>query len=180
MTVYGLQVEVSVGSETGPDAMHTLAVAFERGGEAVADFGRWVFPRLTPVFEEAEVEQFDAEGNGPIAGTWAELTEGYAAWKERRAPGLPILELHSHLRAGLTESSSSFAHREWSASEFSFGTNGVFYASYHQGGTTRMVPRPVFDFGPTFERLLQREAMAGLRDAISGSSAGLLELEGDS
>lgn len=179
MSVYGLQVEVSVGNDNGPNALQRLVVAFERAGEAVGDFGRYVFPRLTPVFEAAEVEQFDAEGSGPTSGAWAELTPGYADWKEGAAPGMPILELRGTLRSALTESSSAVAYREWTASEFAFGTVGVEYASFHQTGTSKMKARPVFDFGPSFEEALTRAAMAGLRDAIKDASSGALALEGD-
>lgn len=178
MTVYGLQVEVSVGNDSGEGALQRLSVAFERAGEYVADFGKYVFPRLTPVFEDAEVEQFDAEGSGPTSGAWAPLTPSYADWKNKVAPGMPILELTSKLRAALTQSASPVAYREWTASEFVFGTTGVEYASFHQRGTSRMKARPVFDFGPSFEDALTRAGLAGLREAVKDASNGTLELEG--
>lgn len=178
MTVYGLQVEVSVGTDSGEGALQRLSVAFERAGEYVADFGKYVFPRLTPVFEAAEEEQFDAEGSGPTSGAWAPLTPSYAEWKAKAYPGAPILEQRGTMRAALTSSASPVAYREWSASEFAFGTAGVEYASFHQRGTSRMKARPPFDFGPSFEDALTREAMAGLREAVKAASNGTLELEG--
>lgn len=179
MTVYGLQVEVSVGTDNGEGALQRLSVAFERAGAEVQDFGKWVFPKLSPVFEDALSEQFNARGGGPMSGAWSPLTPDYAAWKDGHAPGMPLLELTGELRAALTTSSAPSAYREWSASEFAFGTAGLEYASFHQTGTGRMAARPVFDFGPTFERGLQMAAASGLREAVKAASNGVLELEGE-
>ena len=179
MTVYGLQVEVAVGTDDGEGALQRLAVAFERAGDEVQDFGKWVFPKLAPVFEEAVSEQFDARGGGPTAGAWSDLTPDYAKWKAGHYPGQPLHELTGELRAALTNSSAPAAYREWSASEFSFGTIGLEYASFHQVGTERMKARPVFDFGPSFERGLQLATASGLREAIRAGSNGTLELEGE-
>lgn len=184
MTVYGLQVEWAVGNDAGPNALGKLTVAFERAGAAVADFGKYVFPKLTPVFEAAEAAQFDAEGAG-LTGAWAALRPSYEEWKSYNFPGLPILQLKGELRAALTSSTSPLAYREWSASEFAFGTVGVEYASFHQTGTrgnTRgegMPARPPFDFGPSFEEALTRAAMRGLREAIGVGTGHALEFEGE-
>ena len=177
MTVYGLQVQVAVGTDDSEGALQRLSVAFERAGDEVQDFGRWVFPKLSPVFEDAIDEQFDARGAGPLSGAWSPLTPNYAAWKEANYPGMPLLELTGELRAALTTTGAPSAYREWSASEFSFGTAGLEYASFHQVGTGRMKARPPFDFGPTFERGLQTAAMSGLRAAVK--AGGVLELEGE-
>lgn len=179
MTVYGLQVEVSVGTDSGEGALQRLSVAFERAGAEVENFGKWVFPKLTPVFEDAVSEQFDARGSGPMSGSWSPLSPVYSAWKEANYPGMPILELTGELRTALTTSGAPSAYREWSASEFAFGTAGLEYASFHQTGTARMPARPLFDFGPTFERGLQTAAMSGLREAVKSGSGGALELEGE-
>lgn len=179
MTVYGLQVEVSVGGDSGEGALQRFSVAFERAGAEIQDFGKHVFPKLSPVFEEAIAEQFDARGSGPMSGAWSPLTPDYAAWKEGNYPGMPLLELTGELRSALTTTSAPSAYREWSGSEFSFGTAGLEYASFHQTGTPRMAARPVFDFGPTFETGLQRAALEGLREAVKEGSGGALELEGD-
>jgi len=167
VSVYGLQVEWAVGSDTGPDSLQRLSVAFERAGEVVGDFGANVFPLLVPVFEDELGRQFAAEGGGP-SGPWAPLSEAYEAWKTDRFPGQPILVATGALREALTDSVSQQAWREWSASAFSFGTAGVEYASFHQTGTGRMPARPPFDFGEAFEADLASAAMAGLRDAIRG------------
>ena len=175
MTAYGLTVEVNGDASEG--ALQRFAVAFERAGEAVADFGRFVFPKLEPVFEEAVTAQLAGEGVGP-SGSYAPLSPSYEDWKSRNAPGLPILELSGRMSSALTNGSSPEAWRQWSATDFSFGTTGVEYASFHQAGTGRMPRRPLFDFGADFERALARAGMAGLREAIKEGSGGALELEG--
>ena len=176
MTVYGLQVEVAVGNDTGEGALQRLAVAFERSGPAIANLGKYVFPRLSPVFEEAVKEQFDARGEGPVAGSWADLTPDYAAWKATAYPGQPLLERTGALRAALTSSGSPVALRAWSDTDFTFGSNGVEYASFHQTGTGKMVARPVFDFGPSFEAEMTRATSDGVREAIKDASNGLIEV----
>lgn len=179
MTVYGIQVEVAVGTDSEEGALQRLSVAFERTGPAIADFGRYVFPRLSGVFEDAVSEQFDARGGGPAAGAWADLTPDYAKWKAGAYPGQPLLELTGALREGLTAPGSPFAFRQWSSSDFTFGTSGVQYASFHQVGTGKMKARPPFDFGPSFEQALTRETSAGVRDAVKSGSGGVLEAEGE-
>lgn len=174
MTAYTFTVEVAVGSDTGPMALQRLSVAFERAGDAVKDWGRYVFPKLVPVFEDAIEEQFAGRGAGP-AGPWAPLSPTYAEWKARKAPGMPLMELSGNMREALTRSSSPMAWREWSADSFSFGTVGLSYVSHHQTGTSRMPARPLFDFGPRFEVALMGAAQAGLREAIREGSRGTLE-----
>lgn len=174
MTAYAFTVEVAVGGDSGEGALQRFAVAFERAGAAVKDWGRYVFPRLVPVLEGAVREQFDGRGVGP-SGAWAPLSETYAQWKARKAPGMPLMELSGSMREALTNSSSPMAWREWSADAFSFGTVGLRYTGYHQAGTRRMPARPLFDFGPRFEVQLAAAAQAGLREAIREASQGMLE-----
>ncbi len=122
MTAYGLVIEVNGDASEG--ALQRFAVAFERAGEAVSDFGKYVFPKLEPVFEASVQAQLDGQGVGP-AGPYAELSTSYAEWKSKAAPGLPILELTGRMSSALTNGSSPEAWRQWSATDFSFGTTGV-------------------------------------------------------
>lgn len=169
MTVALLSVEYAVGTETGDAALQTFKAAFERAGDELQDFGRHVFPRLTPVFEGALDAQFDARGGGPTAGAWAALSPSYEEWKQRHFPGMPLLEATGDMRAALTQSSSPMAWREWSASEYSFGTAGVEYAGFHQVGTGRMPARPPFDFGPAFDESLTEALQLGVVDALKAA-----------
>lgn len=178
MSVYGFQVEILVGNNTAQAAFQNFAVAFERGGAAIADFGTHVYPLLVPVFEDAIDQQFEARGKGPAFGAWAALSPSYAAWKAHAAPGQPLLEFSGAMRAALTDSSAPNAWRQWDNTSFSFGTVGLPYDGYHQSGTSKMPARPPFDFGSEFETSMQRAAAQGLRAAIKGATAGALELEG--
>lgn len=159
MSVVGLSLEWRDDVD-----LHRVAVAFERAGAEVVQLGKYVFPELSKLLEEHEAQQFDEEGGGP-AGTWAPLSEQYAAQKARMYPGKGILERTGTLRAALT-GASSFARREWSDDDFAFGTVGVPYASFHQTGTARMPKRPPVDFGSGFEADVQRIAEQGLRRAL--------------
>lgn len=166
MTAVALTLEYQVGQETGEQVLERLAVAFERAGAECADFGKHIFPQLVPVLEGAARAQFDAEGKGPVAGAWQQLSEAYAAWKEGRYPGQPILVATGALREALTVEGSTHALRDYSSVQFNYGTTGLEYASLHQSGTARMVPRPPFDFGPDVERELLRAAADGVRAAV--------------
>lgn len=174
----GLTIEYRVGTATGEAAVERLSVALERAGDNIADFGRYVFPRLVPVFEEEVKSQFDARGHGPVASAWAPLSRSYAKWKEENFPGKGILERTGDMREGLTNSTSPFALRDFSSRDFNFGTRNLPYTGFHQLGTSTPMPaRPPFDFRGELERKLVRAAADGLREAMR--NAGLDEPTGD-
>lgn len=174
MTV-ALRIEYSVGNAQGAQAVQSLAMAMERAGDNVKELGKYVFPRLMPVFETALKEQFMAEGRGPYAGPWAPLSAKYAAWKEVHYPGAKKLVRTGNLKAALTDSTSPFAARDYSASELAFGSQGLPYGSFHQTGTANMPGRPPFDFGDDVERRIQKAAQLGIVDAIrAADKEGLL------
>lgn len=179
--ISGFKIEYQVGNvPAGDDVMERMAFAFERAGDNLTDFGRFVFPRLVPVFEAELKQQFDARGRGPSQGAWAQLSERYAAWKELNYPGMGLLERTGRLREALTSSSSPFAMRSIQTDTFDFGTVGVEYASYHQTGTDFMVDRPPFDFTDDFESNAKRAAAAGVREALADAKAtDFATLEGD-
>ena len=166
MSVLGLSIEWRIGSETGPDTLQRMGVAFERAGAELVDLGKHVFPLLAPVFEAAEARQFDAEGSGPARGAWADLSEVYAAWKDKKYPGAPLLVATGALREALTAASSPLGARDYSASTFVFGTVGVPYASFHQSGTGKMPARPPFDMDEQFQDDLRTAARKGVNAAI--------------
>lgn len=177
--ISGFAIEWQVGNvPSGEDTLERMAFAFERAGDNVADMGRYVFPQLVPVFEAEMAEQFDAEGRGPNAGAWAQLSERYAAWKAANYPGMRILERTGRLRQALTESSSPFAKRVIGGDTFDFGTSGVEYASYHQSGTDFMPDRPPFDMGDDFESSVQDAAREGVREAMRAAEADKFMSEG--
>jgi phage gpG-like protein len=174
-----LSVEYQMGGGAAESTLTRLTTAFERAGAELADVGKHVLPKLLPVLEVETAKQFDAEGAGPQAGSWAPLSVSYSAWKEAHYPGQPKLVATGALRAALTDSSASGALRDVSGDSLTFGTTGVPYASLHQTGTGRMPSRPPFDFGPDFEAGMQSAAAAGVREAVRAGSDGLLDFEGD-
>lgn len=176
MSVLGLQMEWTVGPHAGPNALQHLTVAFERAGAEVAQLGTHVFPKLGPVFEAAVAAQFSAEGDGPVMGAWADLSPDYAAWKAGAAPGSPLLVLSGRMRDALTSPASPYGLRDISSTNFTFGTKGVQYASFHQTGTGKMPARPPFDFGPDFEAEVTRVTAQGVREAIRAASNGLIQV----
>lgn len=179
MSAIVLEVSYQLGGGSSEPTLTRLTTALERAGAEVANVGKHVLPKLVPLLERETAKQFDAEGAGPQAGSWAALSTKYAAWKEKVAPGAPKLVLSGTLRAALTDGSSSNALREVSGDALSFGTKAVPYASTHQTGSGRMPARPPFDFGADFEAGMQAAAMAGVREAVREASDGLLDFDGE-
>jgi phage gpG-like protein len=169
--ISGLKLEWRVGGrESGDDTLERMAVAFERAGSELENFGQYLFPRMQPLFEQEMRDQFSAEGKG-ASGSWAPLSAQYAEWKEEHYPGRGILVREGNLYAALTDGGSPFARRVVTSDTFDFGTLGLEYASIHQLGGGRVPARPVFDFGDDFERLLTQEGAAAAREAIAAAGA---------
>lgn len=183
MSAIVLSVEYAIGNGTPEPTLTRLVTALERAGAEVADVGKHILPKVMKVLEDSAGAQFDAEGAGPQAGSWAALSPKYASWKERFFPGRKLLVrtgvLADALAASDTEAVSQ-ARRDISGNTLTYGTQGVEYASFHQTGTGRMPARPPFDFGSDFEEGIQKAAAAGLRAAVREGSDGLLDFEGDS
>lgn len=154
------------GMGAGPAGLQRMRFAFERLGQELKDAGRYVWPHVMTALEDFERRQFAGEGIGPNRGKWAPLTPGYAAQKEKRYPGQPILVRTGSLRAALTQSDAPFAIRRRAAGGMEFGA-AVQYGHYHQLGTVRMVDRPLFDFDERFQRKVRAAALKGVRQAAS-------------
>lgn len=162
---FAIELQWQYGTETGEQAIASMRAAFEGGAQEISDFGTHVFPRLMPVLEQAEAEQFSAEGHGPARGPWAALSKRYAEWKAVHYPGKPTLERTGKLKAALTGPGAN-AMRTVTRDSMAFGTVGVEYASFHQTGTRWMPSRPPFDFGPDFERDIEKQFQLGIVDAL--------------
>lgn len=178
MSAIVLQVEYQIGGGASEPTLARFITALERAGAELADVGKHVLPKLLPVLEVESGKQFDAEGAGPQAGSWAPLSVSYAKWKAAHFPGKPILQRTGALRAALTGPGAN-ARRDVTSDTLTFGTTGLAYASLHQTGTGKMPARPEFDFGPDFEAGMQAAAAAGVREAVRAGSDGLLDFEGD-
>lgn len=179
MSAIALQIEWQVGGGSSEPTLTRLTTAFERAGAELAQVGKHILPKLLPVLEVQTAKQFDAQGGGPQAGSWAPLSVSYAKWKAANYPGQPINVLTGVLRAALTDSSSANAERTVNGDALSFGTRGLPYASVKQTGGRNEPARPPFDFGSDMEQAIQQAAAAGVRDAVREASAGLLDFEGD-
>ena len=175
MTV-ALKIEVEVGTGYGQTrTLASFAAAMERAGATLNQVGEYIFPRLIPAMEAAEARQFDAEGEGPVAGHWASLKENYAAWKAKHYPGKRILERTGALCEALTQKGGN-SLREYTGESMTFGTLGVPYASFHQVGTGDMVARPPLDFDSQFDADLKQAMQLGIVDAFrAADAADLLE-----
>lgn len=178
MTAIALQVEWQMAGGPAEPNLVRLATAFERAGAELAQVGKHVLPQLLPLLETETAKQFDAEGAGPQAGSWAPLSVSYSAWKQAHYGDLPKLVLTGAMRSALTESNAPGALREVSGDSLAYGTKGVPYASFHQMGTGRMPARPPFDFGPDFENGMRGAAMKGIRAAVREAFDGLADFEG--
>lgn len=68
-----------------------------------------------------EAQLFRQEGETLNNARWAELSEGYAAWKDKTFPGRGILELTGKLKRQLTGEGGHYEKRE--ATKLTMGSN---------------------------------------------------------
>lgn len=179
MSAIVLRTEWQIGGGASSPTLASFTTAMERAGLELLDVGKHILPKLLPVLEVESGKQFEAQGAGPVSGSWAPLSVSYAKWKQAHFPGKPILERTGKLKDALTGPGSN-SRRDVSGNELSFGTVGLPYASSHQTGTGKMPARPEFDFGPDFDAAMQAAAEEGVREAVKAGSGGLIAFEGDS
>ncbi len=92
-------------------------------------------------FYSIEMKQFLSEGRG----RWRPLSPEYAAWKNAKYPGRPLLVLRGDLKRSLVSQSHSDSVYKPTRSQMEIGTSAQ-YASYHQTGTSKMPARKPIDF----------------------------------
>lgn len=117
-----------------------LVRTLKRYQDAVLDL-REPFEQVADRFAQMELAQFTSQG-AASGDPWAPLSPGYAAWKERRYPGRPILVRTGQLRRDLTR--RPFGVEAITSDEMRLGTS-LRYARYHQTGTPRMPRRRPID-----------------------------------
>lgn len=112
----------------------------DRGDDLEVPLGRMVRQ-----WERWEDDHFRQEG-ARWGSKWEPLSARYAAWKESKRPGKPILVFDGVLKASLTRTGSEGSIREIYSDRgrhgFVVGTN-VEYAEAHQNGTDIMPARPI-------------------------------------
>ncbi|HMV50855.1 MAG TPA: phage virion morphogenesis protein, partial [Blastocatellia bacterium] len=104
---------------------------------SLKDF-RPLFNEASRLIYEFEKEAFASEGASSRVGKWKPLTANYARWKEKKAPGKPILEFSGALKRSLTRPNARGSVRRITEEELIVGTQ-IPYAVFHQTGTRKMV-----------------------------------------
>ena len=118
------------------DALPQLSAVLTRFADAMTDLSEPFEEIADDLTERIQPEQFETIGaRGGVQ--WAELSEGYAAWKEQNFPGMPILQRTGLLMGALTDASAPGHKRVVTKSELRVGVDDavVPYAKYHQSGT---------------------------------------------
>lgn len=141
-----------------------LSAAMQRLDLTFKDF-RPLFIEASKLFYEFEAEAFESEGTSSRIGQWEGLTRQYARWKEKVAPGKPLLELTGALKASLTRPNARGSIRRVTEDELVIGT-AIVYSKFHQGGTVKMVARPPIALTEQQERQMMRFIRAGIKDLI--------------
>ena len=95
---------------------------------------------LVPVIVAEVIRVFETEGYGQ----WAALSPEYRAWKEANYPGQPILRLTDKYFSAASQPGSPNNFIESDDNRIEYGVDGVEYAGYHEYGTSKAPPRPVF------------------------------------
>lgn len=167
-----MNIEYLIKDQRGDaTVLRSVQSAIERAGDEIADFQKYLWPRVTEAFERDMRRQFAEEGSGPGRGKWADLSPAYAKWKEQHFPGQPILQRTGDMQRALTDSADPHAMRTTQVDRFEFGTVGLPYASFHQLGTQLMPDRPPFDFGDDFKQDINAAMMGAVRDAMAAAKA---------
>lgn len=140
-----------------------IEISFEIAGEVqlrrrlqgIINHARNMEPVLSKValdFWAHMATVFDSQGGATASGSWAPLSDRYAAWKMRNYPGQPILQLRGKLKASLTPSGEGRIF-EQTADSLTMGS-GVRVGRWnlgmlHQTGTKNMPKRKIVDLPKT-------------------------------
>lgn len=137
--------------------------AFNRVEEHIEDL-RPVWPHVSREMFSIMDEQFKSEGAKGRSGQWKKLSADYAKWKSLNYPGQPILQRSGRLVAALTNKTGDTVLIE-DKQEFGFGTS-LFYAAFHQTGTSKMPAREIFSFSDESRTRLMKGVQKGLLEII--------------
>jgi hypothetical protein len=154
-----------------------VALKFEFAGDVqldrtlarfeAADDARPAWEALARKFAAMERRQFSTEG-AYGSGGWPDLSDKYAAWKERHYPGKTILRRSDELYKSLTE--RPFGVEVIEPGFMVLGTDvrsedGFPYAEAHQQGTGRLPQRRPIEFRESdraeWVKVLQRFIVTG-------------------
>jgi phage gpG-like protein len=137
--------------------------AFNRVEEHISDL-RPLWPHVTRTMQDIMEEQFKSEGSKGRGGKWKDLSPAYEKWKSINYAGKPILQRSGRMFDSLTSKTGDTVLIE-EKQEYGFGTN-LFYASFHQSGTTNMPARELFSFTDESRTRLTKGIQRGLLEII--------------
>ena len=123
------------------DGVTQVLTAFSRFAEYADDMSS-PYASIADDFQQVYMQDvFGSEGatNGE---SWAPLSPGYEAQKNRAFPGMPILVRTGNLADSLMGGAG--AVREITPTSLIVGTS-IPYAAFHQHGTSRMPMRKIID-----------------------------------
>lgn len=123
------------------DGIPVLDRAFNRIEERISDF-RFVWGSFAQDFYAIEREQFNSQGAHGLSGRWAKLSPGYAKWKARKYPNMPILQATTALYQSMTSPDANDSVFRPEADQLTIGSR-TEYGRAHQRGTGSMPARPV-------------------------------------
>lgn len=141
--------------------------AFNRVKEHLEDL-RPVWNEVERAFYKIENEQFASEGAKGRGGKWRPLSRPYAKQKARKWGVQPILRASGRLAKSLTGNTSDSVLVQ-TKQEFAIGTK-LFYATFHQQGTSRMPQREVIAFSDAQRTDIQKAMQKGLLRIIRGDA----------
>lgn len=148
--------------------------SFNRVRDHIEDL-RPVWDGLEKIMYQIEGEQFKSEGAKGRSGKWKDLSKDYAARKAIDYPGKSILVRTGRLESSLTsKTGDSILIKE--KQEFGFGTS-LFYAVYHQTGTSKMPARPPISFADEQRMQMTKAIQKGLLKIMKGDSQIKLEVQ---
>lgn len=148
--------------------------AFARLAHTLSDLSK-PLEKASEVFYRFEKDAFETEGASSKARRWTALTRQYARWKEKVAPGKPILELSGALRDSMTGPDAPDSFYKVQPQELAIGTT-LDYASFHQTGTKRMVARSVIALTKEQEVELINTVKDGLREILKDAGFTTVEV----
>jgi len=126
---------------------------------------------LKPMFEAIQswwynwqAEIFAGEGSS-LGSSWAPLSEKYAKWKAKAAPGRPILELTGRLANAMAGAKSEGAWEDIKKREMRLGIEGIPYWAAHNFGFETIPQRKYIDTTKRALVMLDKDMQEVLADA---------------
>ncbi len=138
------------------DGWDKFALVLDRFSDNIGN-ARPVFDAMADEFGLSMRAQFSQQG-AHTGAKWAPLSPAYAAWKSKRYPGKPIMELTGDLKKSLTN--RSFGVERITNLGMTVGTD-IPYAIYHQRDTPIMPKRELIGPPPMMRQKKYAKILQG-------------------